>query len=122
MGREINIGSIRALEKQIKVYENAIIKLKRARNLFLNISSLPPEVLGNIFCWNIPLEEPFDNMMEDWYNFLLVCHHWFRVGSCVSKPQQVSLKECATRNTVQQIHLHQSQGKILFCAFSNAFP
>ena len=146
MDRETNIGSIRALEKQIKEHEDAIIKLKRARNSFLNISSLPPEVLGNIFRWNTTVEEPFDNMTEDSYNFLLVSHHWFEVASrtpelwtfwgnnfqdwgkrylrssvatpldlvldgtihlfgCVSEPQQIALKERATRDTIRRIHL-----------------
>ena len=81
MDREINVESIRALEEQIKEHEGAIIKLKRARNSLLNVSVLPPEVLGNIFRWNITLEEPFGGLEEGSHNFLLVCHHWFEVAS-----------------------------------------
>jgi len=82
MEREINIDSIGALEEQIKEHERAITKLKRTRNSLLNVSTLPPEVLGNIFLWNVTLEEPgFDGLEEVSHNFLLVCHHWFEVAS-----------------------------------------
>ena len=50
MDREINLDSIRSLDKQIEEYEKAIIRLKRTRNSLLNVSTLlPPEILGNIF-------------------------------------------------------------------------
>jgi hypothetical protein len=50
MGRETNIESIRALEKQIEEGRGDTIKLKRARNSLLNISiRAPPEILGRIF-------------------------------------------------------------------------
>jgi len=49
MDCEANIDSVRALEDQIREHENTIIKLKRTRNSLLNISKLPPEVLGNVF-------------------------------------------------------------------------
>ena len=53
MGREINIDSILALDKQIEEHERALIQLKRTRNSLLNVSTLlPPEILGKIF----PLE------------------------------------------------------------------
>ncbi|KAF9785010.1 hypothetical protein BJ322DRAFT_1210989 [Thelephora terrestris] len=78
---EINIISIRALEAQIKEHEMAIVKLKRARNSFLNVSRLPPEILGNIFCWNVTREFDFDRLEEGSHDFLLVCHHWFEVAS-----------------------------------------
>jgi len=80
MDREINIDSIRALEEQIKEHEGAIFKLKRARNSLLNVSTLPPEVLGNIFRWNTTLKDDF-GLEEGSHNFLLVCHHWFEVAS-----------------------------------------
>ncbi|KAF9784548.1 hypothetical protein BJ322DRAFT_1211494 [Thelephora terrestris] len=146
MERQVNIDSILALEKQIKEHENEIIKLKRARNSLLNVSSLPPEVLGNIFRWNITPKEPLDNMEDVSYNFLLVCHHWFKVASqtpglwtfwgnnffdwkkrclrssvatpldlvldgsmhlfgCISEPQQMVLRERATRDTIRRVHL-----------------
>ena len=81
MDRETNIDSIRSLEEGIKEHERAIIKLKRTRNSLLNISKLPPEVLGNIFCWNVIRKGDFDGLEKGSYNFLLVCHHWFEVAS-----------------------------------------
>jgi len=90
MGREINIDSIRALEKQIKGGEGDMIKLKRARNSLLNISTrVPPEILGYIFSWNLVREADhspmslshFAGLQKGSYNFLLVCHHWFEVAS-----------------------------------------
>ncbi|KAF9653313.1 hypothetical protein BDM02DRAFT_3107899 [Thelephora ganbajun] len=81
MDREVNIDSIRALEEQIKEHERTIIKLKRARNSLLNVSTLPPEVLGKIFRWNVTLKDDFDGLEEGSHNFLLVCRHWFEVAS-----------------------------------------
>jgi len=89
MGREVNIDSIRALEKQIEEGEGDIIKLKRTRNS-LNISiRVPPEILGYIFIWSLGREEDhslstdshFHGLRKGSYNFLLVCHHWFEVAS-----------------------------------------
>ena len=60
----------------------AIVKLKRARNSFLNVSKLPPEVLGDIFRWNVTLNADFGRLEDKSHNFLLVCHHWFEVASC----------------------------------------
>ena len=83
MGREIHHNSILALEKQIEEHERAIIRLKRARNSLLNVSTLlPPEILGSIFCWNVIPDGDFDGLTMGSYNFLLVCHHWFEVASC----------------------------------------
>ena len=59
---EINIDSIRALDEQIKEHEKAAIKLKRARNSLLNVSKLPPEVLGKIFCWNVTFKDDFGGL------------------------------------------------------------
>jgi hypothetical protein len=82
MDREINLDSIRALEKQIQEHERAIIQLKRARNSLLNVSTLlPPEVLGSIFRWNVIPDGDFGGLPKASYNFLLVCHHWFQVAS-----------------------------------------
>jgi len=82
MDRESNIDSIRAVEEQIREHhdEKTIIKLKRARNSFLNISKLPPEVLGNIFHCNVTRNGDFGGLDEGSHNFLLVCHHWFGVA------------------------------------------
>ena len=91
MGRETNIDSIRALEKQIEEGKGDVIKLKRARNSLLNISTrVPPEILGYIFGRNLvrkadhSLGSPshFAGLPKGSYNFLLVCHHWFEVASC----------------------------------------
>jgi hypothetical protein len=108
MDREVNIGAIRALEKQIEDKEGDIIKLKRAlekqieegerdmiklkraRNSLLNISTrVPAEILGDIFAWSVFREEDhslhtvshFNGVRKDSYNFLLVCRHWFEVAS-----------------------------------------
>jgi hypothetical protein len=82
MDREINLDSIRALEQQIQEHERAIIRLKRARNSLLNVSTrLPPEVLGSIFRWNVIPDGDFGGLSMVLYNFLLVCHHWFQVAS-----------------------------------------
>ena len=82
MDREINLDSIRALDKQIEEYEKAIIRLKRTRNSLLNVSTLlPPEILGSIFRWNVIPNGTFDGLLKSSYNFLLVCHHWFEVAS-----------------------------------------
>ena len=81
MDRETNINSIRALEEEIKEHERAVIRLKRTRNSLLNVSKLPPEVLGNIFGWNVIRKGDFDGLEKASHNFLLVCHHWFEVAS-----------------------------------------
>jgi hypothetical protein len=91
MGREINIESIRALEKQIEEGRGDTIKLKRARNSLLNISTrIPPEILGYILIWVVGWRERdyspesethFVGLEKASYNFLLVCHHWFEVAS-----------------------------------------
>ena len=91
MGNEINIDSIRALEKWIEEGQGDVIKLKRTRNSLLNISTrVPPETLGSILAWTLvrkidhSLNSPshFDGLRKGSYNFLLVCHHWFQVASC----------------------------------------
>jgi len=58
-----------------------IARLKRSRNSLLNVSKLPPEILGNIFGWNVTLKGDFDGLEEESHNFLLVCHNWFEVAS-----------------------------------------
>jgi hypothetical protein len=82
LSSEVNVKSIRVLEEQIAEHEMTIIKLKRARNSLLNVSTLPPEILGEIFCQNVILEDTFAGLEEGSHNFLLVCHHWFEVASC----------------------------------------
>ena len=77
---ETNLESILALEEQIREQEKVIAKLKRARNSLLVISKLPPELLGNIFRWNITLKNDFDGLEEGSHNFLFVCHHWYEVA------------------------------------------
>jgi len=75
------VDPIRALDEQIKELERTIIKLKRARNSFLNISKLPPEVLGQVFSWNVIPWDDFGGLGKRSHNFLLVCHYWFEVSS-----------------------------------------
>ena len=90
MGREVNILSIEALEKQIEEGKGDVMRLKRTRNSLLNISArVPPEILGYIFAWSLVREAGrslypqscFDGLQMGSYNFLLVCHHWFEVAS-----------------------------------------
>lgn len=91
MDREINLDSILALEKQfqeressgrkVHLHEKSTIQLKRDRNSVLNVSALPPEILGDIFGWNVIPDGDFGGLSTDSYNFLLVCHHWFHVAS-----------------------------------------
>jgi hypothetical protein len=85
MGHEINMDSIRDLEKQIEEGAGDIIQLERTRNSLLNISTrVPLEILGSVFRWNvIPGGSPpiFDGLRKGSYNFVLVCHHWFEVAS-----------------------------------------
>ena len=69
------------MEEQVRELEAAAIKLKRTRNSLLNVSRLPPEVLGNIFRWNITIKDDFGGLEKGSYNFLLVCHHWFEIAS-----------------------------------------
>ena len=68
------------MEEQIREHERIVIELKRARNALLNISTLPPEVLGNIFQWNVTLKGDFDGLEKGSRNFLFVCHHWSEVA------------------------------------------
>ena len=77
---EVNVESILALEEEIKEHEKTLSKLKRSRNALLNISTLPPEVLGNIFQCNVTLEDNFGGLEEGSHNFLFVCHHWHEVA------------------------------------------
>ena len=90
MGPESNIELIRALEKQIEEGSGGIIELKRARNSLLNISTrVPPEILGSIFAWIVIREQDdslfspthFTGLENGSHNFLLVCHHWFKVAT-----------------------------------------
>ena len=77
MGPEINIDSIRALERQIEEGTGDIVHLSS----LLNISTrIPPEILGPVFCWNAIPKEVFGGLRKGSYNFLLVCHHWFEVA------------------------------------------
>ena len=68
------------MEEQIRKHERIIIKLKRARNSLLNVSKLPPEVLGDIFRRNVTLEDDFDDLEKRSRNFLFVCHHWSEIA------------------------------------------
>ena len=85
MGHEIHIDRILYLEKQIEESAGDTIKLKRARNSLLNISTIvPPEILGSIFLWNVTPSgglPPFGPLPKGTYDFLLVCRHWSEVAS-----------------------------------------
>ena len=82
MGRERNVDSIRAIEKQITEHETVLAKLKRTRNSLADISTLvPPEILGNIFYWTVILEQERLASRNASYSFLFVCYRWFEVAS-----------------------------------------
>ena len=82
MGPEANIDSILALEMKIEEGLGDTIQLKCARNSLLNISTrVPPEILGQVFRWNVIPVGDFSELEKGSYNFLLVCHHWFEVAS-----------------------------------------
>ena len=85
MGREINEGHIRHLDKKIREGIGDTIQLKRTRNSLLNISTrLPPEILGHIFRWRVVrnIDHPrLCGLPEGSYDFRLVCHYWFEVAS-----------------------------------------
>jgi len=81
MRPEINIISILALERRIEEGLGDAIQLKRTRNSLLNVSThVPPELLGQVFSWNVIPERLFGEPEMGSYNFLLVCHHWFEVA------------------------------------------
>ena len=69
------------LEEQIKEHKRTTIKLKRARNSFLDVFKLPPEILGDIFHRNASPEGDFGGLEKRSHNFLFVCHHWYEVAS-----------------------------------------
>jgi hypothetical protein len=89
MDREVNIDAIRVLERRIEDGEGNTIQLKRTRNSLLNISRVPPEVLGDVFIWRVVRGEDhslgtnshFNGVQKGSYAFLLVCHHWFEVAT-----------------------------------------
>ena len=95
MGRETNAESIRALEGRIEDGNGDTIKLKRARNSLLNITRVPPEILGDIFSWILVRPDPtpesgynpphFDGFHAGSHHFLLVCHRWFEVATRTPK-------------------------------------
>ena len=65
-----------ALGEQIKGHLQPIIERKRSQNSLLNISRLPPEILGYIF-WLTSVPGEFQ---RGCLNFLFVCHHWYEVA------------------------------------------
>jgi len=83
MGHETNIDSIQASDERIKETAAELVRLKRSRNSSLNITRVPPEILGHIFRFKIVPEvgdDRFAMVQGDAYNFLLVCHRWFEVA------------------------------------------
>ena len=61
MGPEINIDSILVLEKRIEEGLGDVVQLKRTRNSLLNIyTRVPPELLGEVFRWNVTPERLSD--------------------------------------------------------------
>ena len=102
LNRETNIESILALDEQIREQEKVTAKLKRARNSSLNISKLPPELLSNIFRWNVTLKGDFDGLEEGSHNFLLVCNHWYEVA--LSAPELWSYWGSTPKDWARRYH------------------
>ena len=69
MDCEVNLNSVCALEEQIREHEKIAIRLKHVRNSLLNVSKLPPEVLGRFFHWNVTLKGDFGGLDEGSHNF-----------------------------------------------------
>ena len=67
---------LRILDEQIREHRQPVIELKRTQNLLLNVSRLPPEILGYIF-W---LSSPLEGFEKNFLNFLSVCFHWYEVA------------------------------------------
>ena len=136
MSNEINIKSILDLDKQIMDQETSIIKLKRTRNSLLNVSRIPAEILGEIFCWNTVSRGALEKRS---HNFLLVCHYWFEVASSTPElwsfwgnnledwkkhnlryptaPLDISsrnaLQDRASRDTIRCIHFVSTDSRLL---------
>ena len=68
---------MRTPEERMQELESSIIQLKRTRNSMLNISRLPPEILGEIFSRSL-IPDGFEKRS---LKFLLVCYYWFQVAS-----------------------------------------
>lgn len=82
---ELNVDSIRALDKQVRGLEETLAKFKCTWNSLLNVHRLPPELLGKIFHQNVMLKGDFGGLEKRSHNFLFVCHHWFEVASHTPK-------------------------------------
>ena len=68
---------LRAFHEQIREHRRPIIDRKRVQNSLLNISRLPPEILGYIF-WLTSFPEGFETRS---LHFLRVCNYWYEVAS-----------------------------------------
>ena len=84
MDREINVnlGPIRALEKQIEEHEKAIIRLtERTRDSLLKVSTLLLEILGRNVHYNVIPDGDFGRPSQGSDSFPFVCHRWSEVAS-----------------------------------------
>ena len=75
------------LDKQIgQVDAGDITQLKRTGNSLVNFSArIPPEILGDIFYFNVAPDGDYGGLQSGSYNFLLVCRHWFEVAQGTPK-------------------------------------
>ena len=46
----------------------------------MNVSTLPSDILGDIFQWNVTHKDVSDKLKKGSRNFLSVCHYWFEVA------------------------------------------
>lgn len=71
-----SVDSMQTPEERMQEHERSIIQLKRTRNSLLNVSRLPPEILGEIFSRSL-IPDSFEKRS---LKFLLVCHYWSQVA------------------------------------------
>ena len=71
-----SVDSMRTPEERMQQHERSIIQLKRTRNSLLNVSRLPPEILGEIFNQSL-IPDGFEKRS---LKFLLVCYYWSQVA------------------------------------------
>ena len=67
-------------DEKLKQYRDSARALRRERNTLTSVSTLPTEVLGEVFCWAVDRNENWMLGARS-YSFLHVCHHWRTIAS-----------------------------------------
>jgi len=69
----------KAIDDEIKAYEQVIQELKSRRNALAPISRLPPETLAEIFSLLSPSADDSEDVPYlEWIRVTHVCHRWHR--------------------------------------------